>query len=118
MEVNDKFKTFQGDVDIFSVDSIPQSAKLLDTKTVMEGEKTGHHHTFGGQVLVYEPIENDTVMIRTGEMVQVMKYIDVHNAETITHQEHASQVIPNGMYAILKEREWDVLENQLRPAMD
>lgn len=118
MEVNDKFKTFQGDVDIFSVDSIPQSAKLLDTKTVMYGEKTGHHHTFGQQVLVYEPTANDTVKVRNGERVQVMKYIDVQQTETIVHQEHAPQEIPNGTYAILKEREWDVLKNQLRMAID
>ena len=105
MEVNNKFQTFQGDVDIFSVDSIPQSAKLLDTKTVMEGEKTGHHHTFSGQVLVYEPGENDTVMVRNGEMVEVMKYIEVSTPEIITHQEHAEQTIPIGKYAVLKERE-------------
>lgn len=113
-----QYVTFQGDVDIRSIKNIPSSAILLDTKTVMHGEATGHHHTFSdGQVLVYEPQENDTVSVR-GEDVKVQKYILVLSDATLTHQEHASQVIPKGNYAILQEREWDVLENQIRRVID
>lgn len=114
------FQTFQGDVDIREIGKIPKSAKLLDTKTVMYGEKTGHHHTFsGGQVLVYEPTQNETMSIRDGsESVQIQKYVQVKQQATIQHQEHAPQIIPKGNYAILQEREWDVLENQLRRVID
>ena len=111
------FITFQGDVDIREIQKIPKSAKLLDTKTVMYGEKTGHHHTFNGQVLVYEPTERETVECR-GEQIQVQKYIHVLKPAELIHQEHAKQVIPEGKYVILQEREWDVLENQIRKVMD
>jgi hypothetical protein len=111
------FMTFQGDVDIRKIKQIPKSAKLLDTKTVMDGEATGHHHTFSGQVLVYEPTENDVISVR-GEDVQVQKYVQVLQDATLTHQEHAQQVIPKGNYVILQEREWDVLENQIRSVLD
>lgn len=111
--------TFQGDVDIVKIESIPKSATPLDTKTVMYGEKTGHHHTFaGGQVLVYEPTQNDTTKVRNGETVQIQKYVNVIQDTQITHQEHATQVIPKGMYAILQEREWDVMDKQLRRVID
>ncbi len=113
-----KFMTIQGDVDIREIKSIPKSAKLLDTKTIMYGELTGHHHTFDkGQVLVYEPTENDSVTVRN-EQVHIQKYVSLSQDTELVHQEHATQVIPKGNYAILQEREWDVLENQIRPVID
>lgn len=112
-----KFLTFQGDVDIREIQNIPKSAKLLDTKTVMYGEATGHHHTFNGQVLVYEPTENETIEIRD-EQIQIQKYVQVLQDTELVHQEHAKQVIPKGNYVILQEREWDVLENQIRRVTD
>lgn len=117
-----KFNTFQGDVGIREIKLIPKSAKLLNTKTVMYGEQTGHHHTFDDdsskQVLVYEPTENDTVLVRGNENAQVQKYVHVKQDTKLTHQEHATQVIPKGRYVILQEREWDVLENQIRVVVD
>lgn len=111
------YMTFQGDVDIRSIKNIPKSAKLLDTKTIMYGEATGHHHTFNGQVLVYEPTENEAIQVRN-EHVPIQKYVQVLQDAQLTHQEHATQQIPKGTYAILQEREWDVLENQIRGVMD
>ena len=112
-----EYLTFQGDVGIREIKSIPKSAKPLDTKTVAYGEKTGHHHTFSGQVLVYEPQNEDTINVRN-EPVPVQKYVHIKQDAQITHQEHATQTIPKGMYAILQEREWDVITNQLRRVVD
>lgn len=116
------FMTFQGDVDIREIDKIPESAKLLDTKTLMYGEATGHHHTFNGHVLVYEPTENETLTVRNGEKRPIQKYVNVLKDSKLVHQEHdqktQGQLIPKGVYAILQEREWDVLENQIRAVMD
>lgn len=118
MELNHEFDTFQGDVDIFSISEIPTSATRLDTKTVMLGEVTGHHHTFGGQTLVYQPKDGDTVKVRDEESVLVSKYVQVLESDTIHHQEHAPQEIPPGMYAILQEREWNVMEKQINAVVD
>lgn len=117
MTLMTNFMTFQGDVDIRSISKIPKSAKLLDTKTVMYGEKTGHHHTFQGQVLVFEPTEQETMNVRDEE-VPIQKYVQVLQDSVLEHQEHAKQVIPKGNYVILQEREWDVLENQIRRVLD
>ena len=104
------FKTFQGDVDIREVKSIPKSAKPMDTKTVMYGEATGHHHT-------YKPQNNETMKVR-GEEVPIQKYVQVLAPAILEHQEHEQQEIPAGKYAILQEREWDVLDQQIRSVMD
>ena len=117
-----KLKTFQGDVDVRIIEKIPESAKLLDTKTVMLGEKSGHNHTFLGQVLVYEPNKGDTITVRDDEKILVSKYVNVLEDTKLVHQEHdvdiGGQSIEKGLYVITQEREWDVLENQIRPAMD
>lgn len=112
------FLTIQGDVDPREIKLIPKSAKLLDTKTVMYGEQTGHHHTFNGQVLVYEPIENDSIRVRGSDSVSIQKYVKLTKDTKLIHQEHAIQVIPKGNYVILQEREWDVLENQIKAVID
>ena len=121
-----KYMTFQGDVDIVAVDTIPETAKQLDTKTVMYGEETGHHHTFTGTgtaqqaatVILYEPTKGDTLTVRDNEEAAVQKYVHVLKDTVLEHQEHAKQVIPKGMYAILQEREWDPLQQQLRRVID
>lgn len=113
------YKTFQGDVDIRQIDSVPKSARKLETRTVMYGEATGHHHTFsGGQVQVYEPVNGETMPVRNGEEVPVQKYVQVMEDATLTHQEHGPQTIPKGSYAILQERQYDVLGKQLRRVID
>ncbi len=113
-----KHKIFRhGDVDGREIESIPSTAKLLDTKTVAYGEVTGHHHTFTGQVLVYQPIEGQTIKI-DGEDIPVQKYIEVKEDSTLIHQEHNQILVQKGVYAILQEREWNPFEQQIRNVLD
>lgn len=106
-----------GDVDGIRIGSIPEDANPLQTKTVMYGEQSGHHHTFSGQVLVYEPTK-PTFLEVDGEQRQVQKYVQVSGKAQISHQEHATKIIPEGSYAILQELEFDPLEQQIRRVMD
>lgn len=114
------FLTFQGDVDIFRIDSIPKTATpLKNDKTVMYGEATGHHHSFkSGQVVVYQPAQGDSVTTARGETAMVQKYIEVKEDAVLAHQEHTEQVIPKGNYLILQEREYNVLDNEIKNVMD
>lgn len=113
-----KSKDFRhGDVDGIAIDSIPKDAKPVQTKTVMYGEQSGHHHTFSGQVLVYEPA-NPTFIKVQGEQRQVQKYVQISGQAQLTHQEHKTKIIPEGSYAILQELEYDPLEQQIRRVQD
>ena len=106
-----------GDVDGIRVESIPVDVKPLETKTVMYGEQSGHHHTFSGPVLVYEPTKPTFIEVE-GEKRQVQKYVQVSGKAQLSHQEHATKVIPEGSYAILQELEFDPLEQQIRRVRD
>jgi hypothetical protein len=106
-----------GDVDGIAIKSIPDDAKPIQNKTVMYGEQSGHHHTFSGQALVYEPSKPTFIEIE-GEKRQVQKYVQVSGQAQLTHQEHATKTIPEGSYAILQELEFDPLEQQIRRVMD
>lgn len=106
-----------GDVDGIVIESIPDDAKPLQTKTVMYGEQSGHHHTFSGQVLVFEPNKPTFIEVE-GEQRQVQKYVQVEGKAQLTHQEHKTKTIPEGSYAILQELEFDPLEQQIRRVQD
>lgn len=106
-----------GDVDGIPIQSIPSDANPSENKTVMYGEQSGHHHTFNGQVLVYEPTK-PTFLEVEGEQRQVQKYVQVLGKAELTHQEHATKEIPEGTYAILQELEFDPLEQQIRRVKD
>jgi len=106
-----------GDVDLRIIKSIPKSAKTIQNKTIMYGEATGHHHTFKGQVLVYEPQEPQFLEIN-GEQHQIQKYVEVQETAQLTHQEHKTLEIPKGVYAVLQEQEFDPLEQQIMRVRD
>lgn len=115
MRVMDLFR--HGDVDGRRINKLPEAVKQVQTKTIMYGEVTGHHHTFNGQVLVFEPTTPQTIKI-DGEERPVQKYIQVLETAQLTHQEHETKSIEKGIYAILQEQEYDPLEMQIRRVMD
>ena len=115
MTVMDLFR--HGDVDGRKVGKLPDAIKQIQTKTIIRGEATGHHHTFNGQVLVYEPTAPQYIVVE-GEKRQVQKYIHVLKTAQLTHQEHATIDVSSGTYAILQEQEFDPLEQQIREVMD
>ena len=106
-----------GDVDLRPVPTIPKEARLIQTKTVAYGEVTGHHHTFNGQVLVYEPTEKETINV-DGEQIAIQKYIEVKETAQLEHQEHETIQVEKGTYAILQEREWNPFDQQIRRVLD
>jgi len=94
-----------GDVLFTRIDELPSDLTPLDTKTVAEGEVTGHHHRFQNeQTLVYK---NDTNL----------KYVSLVKPDTLIHEEHKDMEMPEGNYAITIEREYDAftkMEKQVR----
>ena len=106
-----------GDVDGRRISKLPDAVRQIQNKTIMYGEATGHHHTFNGQVLVYEPTTPQYIEVE-GEQRQVQKYVQVLEDAQLTHQEHPTIQVPKGTYAILQEQEFDPLEQQIRRVMD
>ena len=84
----------QGDVLLTAVDALPKGAKRIPGKTVARGEVTGHHHTFDGEVELYEL--DDKVWVVVPE-----------NGATLVHQEHQAIDFPAGVYEYAPQIEPD-----------
>jgi hypothetical protein len=87
----------QGDILLEKVNEIPQELKRREDRTLALGEKTGHHHTFSGQVLVF------------GEMGKE-QFADVQQESVLEHQEHENIKVPEGKYRVVQQREFDIVE--------
>ena len=100
-----------GDVLLTSIDAIPKGAKKSASKTLAEGEVTGHHHTFTkGGVTLYTP------STRSGD---ALKYVHVTSkTASLTHQEHKKLEIPQGQYKMTIEREYNPMDKVIRQVMD
>jgi len=101
----------QGDIIIKQIKELPSNLKTIDkgNKFVLaEGEQTGHKHT-----LVAEPQTMEILQDESGRY-----YIKLSNAATLTHQEHKTITIPEGIYEVGNEREYDYFLEEIRKVQD
>lgn len=92
----------QGDVLLMKVDSIPSGCKKKDL-TIAYGEVTGHHHTF----------DSGTCMVdSTGQ-----QYVQLEKPAELHHQEHDTLTFQHGVYKVILQREYDLVEG-VRQVLD
>lgn len=65
--------------------------------TLLRGEATGHNHRLVGDFTLYR--SNDT-------NEQGMGYFEVHGKANLDHEEHGVIDLPEGFYAIVRQREY------------
>ena len=87
----------QGDVLLKPVQFDTKGKKPIakDLYTLALGEQTGHHHDIVGDVEVFQ---NGQAIILNVESAQ------------LTHQEHAHLEVPKGMYEVVNQREYSMLD--------
>lgn len=106
-------KTYQlqhGDVIIKRIESLPVGVNPIQRQpiglVVMSGESTGHHH----------------VITKEGARLYELKgqmYLEVSAPDiTITHEEHKSITIPEGIYEIGRVHEYDYFQEMERNIRD
>ena len=88
----------QGDVLLKKIDKPLIGLSKRKDKTVALGEATGHHHTFTGHAEVFGE--------RSGQQCVVVEGDDC----VLTHQEHKTIEIPKGIYEVMIQREFDLVE--------
>lgn len=103
-------------IESFGLSDIPSDLKPSDHKIVGIGEST-HRHKINGQALVYD-LEKPREYKLHGRTVLVDQFVQVLEQSTITHEEHKEIPITPGKYAILPEREVDILEQKMRLTAD
>ncbi len=94
-----------GDLLIRNTKKIPSNLKPIDTVIIAEGEKTGHKHQLQGNVTVYKQEPNAL-------------YFEVKTSAELVHQEHKTIQIPEGVYMVQQEREFNPFENIRRVVLD
>lgn len=97
----------QGDVLLVSVDAVPDGAKAVKReagRTVLaHGEATGHHHSFGADAGVA------LMEVPTGE-----RFLRVTKVAALEHQEHTTITVPPGVFRVIRQREYDDVEEWRR----
>lgn len=98
-------KVSHGDVYLVPVDVVPKGAKKLKHCILAEGEVTGHCHAVVGDGV--ELFEKDGVL-----------YCSAPNGAVVTHEEHKTIEVPNGISRVGIQREVDPFEQEIRNVAD
>ena len=93
-----------GDALLIPISEIPNKAKDLQTDILLAGEATGHHHRFAGhtQILQYDKT----------------KYVNVSQQTDLTHEEHKTVPVTEGLYKLVIEQEFDPFERIIQRVRD
>ena len=103
-------------IETLGLRQIQENLKPSNHKIVGIGEST-HKHKINGQCVVYDLEKPITYQI-DGRSVLVDQFVEVLEPSVITHEEHKPIEIEVGKYAILPEREIDILEQKIKSVQD
>lgn len=92
----------QGDVLLKPISKIPKNVVNKD-RTLAWGEITGHHHT----------LQAGKVFVNNGGI----QFCELETDTVLEHQDHANIIIPKGLYEVVIQREFDVVEG-VRQVLD
>ena len=103
-------------IETIGLKNIPKELKPSNHKIVGIGEST-HRHKINGQCVVYD-LEQPIVYEVDGRNILVDQFVEILEPSTIQHEEHNEIPIEVGKYAILPEREIDILEQKIKTVLD
>jgi hypothetical protein len=85
----------QGDVLFKKVDVLPKKKRKLDTDIIVRGEATGHAHRITNGIL-YSSWQRGTRL-----------YIKASKGAKVVHEEHKELELDQGIYEVIRQREYD-----------
>lgn len=91
-----------GDVDLIPVDQIPKEAKERKSNIVMHGESGHVHKLINGQILIHD----DQMFVKST------------NETYLTHEEHKKTLVPEGIFEVKQEEEFDPFADTIRRVRD
>jgi len=98
----------QGDVLFVKVDEIPRNAREKDDNVIVEGEATGHAHRLTGQA---------ELMFTQNWGQGIDLFINAGPKTEIVHEEHNTVNLPEGLYHVVRQREYNP-QTGVRPNFD
>lgn len=88
---------YQGDLQLKKIKELPKGLKEKDN-VLLKGETTGHSHRFEGAGV-------KTMVDNSGNQFCV-----VEQPSLLVHEEHHQITVPVGIYAIRRQREFDLVK--------
>lgn len=89
----------QGEVFLLKIDKLPDNLTLKDN-ILARGEATGHTHRIVGNAKTFTDNKQ--------------QYLQVMAECELQHEEHQTITVPQGIYKVSIQREYDVLRDVLR----
>lgn len=107
MNFNKKWNAHQGDVQIHSIDKLPEGAKPVEKTFFAMSEKTGHVHAMSGDYELFE-LENGSHVISVGTDGCVLNHTGMENltpeywdkGDATTVADHQPTIVPPGIYHV------------------
>jgi hypothetical protein len=108
LKFNNKFNAHQGDIEIFSINSLPDGIKKIDKTFIAKSEKSGHCHAMCGDYELYELADNNGFVIEVGTDGCTLNHTRVENLtpkywnkNQITEiADHKPTILEKGLYFI------------------
>ena len=124
MKFNNQFAFHQGDVQGYSLDSVPENARPVKKQFIAKSEKFGHAHTLCGDYEMYE-VENGHV-VKVGSDGATLNHTGVRNLteeywdknEALQVADHNPTSIPKGIYFIGIQRKADPFAGVFKRVID
>ncbi len=125
MQPNGKFNFHGGDVQGYSIDSLPAGAKPIQNQPIAFGETSGHVHVLTGDVQLFElngqrfaAVGSDGAFHQHMHQSQLSDETYRTNAN-ISSADHTKECrIAPGVYALGIDQAYDPFENVWRQSMD
>ena len=102
----------QGDVSLWTISGQPPEKMVIRQREagrviLARGESTGHHHSFGGSVELYEAEPGKPFKVKTpdGTLADAL-FVRVLETDTLEHQEHSPVEVSPGDYWVIMPREY------------
>ena len=109
LKLNKKFQAHQGDVEIFSIDSLPSNVKTLPKTFFAKSEKSGHCHALCGDYKLMETSDiPEAFLVEVGSDGATLNHTGLHNLtneywdknQVTEIADHQPTVLEKGLYVI------------------
>ena len=112
----------QGDVQIFTIDSIPSNAKKVSKQFIAASEKSGHVHALTGDYDMYETEDGfimdcheDCILNHTSKELLNDKW---DKPVKLPQKEHRHSALKKGLYIVGIQNRFDPMENVKKKVVD
>lgn len=113
----------QGDVQMYSIDKIPKSAKKIEKQFIAASERSGSMHALFGNYDQYEVeggfiIDAKEECILNHSLQSVLENTSMDEMKVLPKKDHRHSIIPKGIHFVGIQQKFDPLEGIKKRVID